>query len=66
MMSIRESVLQHSKIHHELFYNRSRLIMTHGITEFIDYIKQRHDTARAVCESTANYWFRLHYTLEEN
>jgi transposase len=37
-----------------------------GITEFIDSIKQIHDTARAVCESTANYWIRLHDTLEEN
>ncbi|MEM3065400.1 MAG: transposase [Candidatus Nitrosotenuis sp.] len=37
-----------------------------GITEFIDSIKQRHDDARAVCESTANYWIRLHDTLEEN
>jgi transposase len=37
-----------------------------GITKFIDSIKQRHDAARAVCESTANYWIRLHDTLEEN
>lgn len=37
-----------------------------GIAGFVDSVKQRHDTARAVCESTANYWIRLHDTLEEN
>ena len=36
---------------------------SHGITEFIDSIKQRYGNARAVCESTANYWIRLHDTL---
>lgn len=39
---------------------------SYGITEFIDSIKQRYGNARAVCESTANYWIRLHDTLEEN
>ncbi|MDE1841141.1 MAG: transposase [Thaumarchaeota archaeon] len=43
------------------FYNDSK-----GITEFIDSIKQRYGAARAVCESTANYWIRLHDTLEDN
>lgn len=38
-----------------------------GITKFIDEVKHRYDNAaRAVCESTANYWIRLHDILEEN
>ena len=36
------------------------------ITRFANSIKQRYNTARAVCESTANYWIKLHDTLEEN
>ncbi len=39
---------------------------TKGITGFIKHIKETYnDTARAVCESTANYWIRLHDKLEE-
>lgn len=35
--------------------------------KFIKDVKQRYGTEiRAVCESTANYWMRLHDTLEEN
>lgn len=37
-----------------------------GIARFIDTIKQRYADTRAVCESTANYWIRLHDTLEDN
>jgi transposase len=38
-----------------------------GMNEFICGIKQRyHNDIGAVCESTANYWIRLHDTLEEN
>ncbi len=38
-----------------------------GIIEFIGHIKNLYgNDARAVCESTANYWIRLHDTLEEN
>lgn len=34
---------------------------------FIGDIKERYDDQiRAVCESTANYWIRLHDTLEDN
>ncbi len=35
------------------------------IRKFASEIKQKYDSARAVCESTANYWIRLHDTLEE-
>ena len=42
-----------------------------AMTRFIDDIKKEHgsnnnNAVRAVCESTANYWIRLHDTLEEN
>lgn len=43
------------------FYNNST-----GIDRFIEHIKEFHDDAMAVCESTGNYWIRLHDTLEEN
>lgn len=44
------------------FYNN-----TDGIGNFIKHIKERYrDTTRAVCESTANYWIRLHDALEEH
>lgn len=44
------------------FYNN-----TEGINDFIKHIKERyHDTARAVCESTANYWIRLHDALQDS
>lgn len=40
---------------------------THGIMRFIRHIKKTYgNNTRAVCESTANYWIRLHDTLEEN
>ena len=39
---------------------------TKGMTDFIKHVKKTYnDTARAVCESTANYWMRLHDKLEE-
>jgi transposase len=38
---------------------------TEQITRFANSIKSRYHTIRAVCESTANYWIRLHDTLEE-
>ena len=38
-----------------------------GIMDFIRHIKNTHGkNIRAVCESTGNYWIRLHDTLEEN
>ena len=38
-----------------------------AVTAFIEEVRDRYgDDARAVCESTANYWIRLHDTLEEN
>jgi transposase len=43
------------------FYNNS-----HGIREFIEHIKLYDEGAIAVCESTGNYWIRLHDTLEDN
>lgn len=44
------------------FYNT-----TEGIDGFITHLKSTyHDIIRTVCESTANYWIRLHDTLEEN
>jgi len=41
---------------------------THGIMGFIKHIKKTYgdDDVQAVCESTANYWIRLHDTLEDN
>jgi transposase len=43
------------------FYNNG-----HGIKEFIEHIKLYNESAIAVCESTGNYWIRLHDTLEDN
>ena len=40
-----------------------------GISSFIRHVKARYarkGRIRAVCESTANYWIRLHDTLEHN
>ncbi|MCE2497681.1 MAG: IS110 family transposase [Nitrosopumilaceae archaeon] len=40
-----------------------------GINGFIGHVKEgygRRGPARAVCESTANYWIRLHDTLERH
>jgi transposase len=37
------------------FYNNG-----HGIKEFIEHIKLYSESATAVCESTGNYWIRLH------
>jgi len=40
---------------------------THGITSFILHIKRTYGkNVQAVCESTANYWIRLHDALEDN
>ncbi|HXG74109.1 MAG TPA: IS110 family transposase [Candidatus Nitrosotenuis sp.] len=39
---------------------------TEQITKFANDVQQRYDSIRAVCESTANYWIRLHDTLEEH
>lgn len=41
---------------------------TEGINRFVEHIKKEYQSqdVRAVCESTANYWIRLHDTLEEN
>ena len=40
---------------------------THGITGFIKHVKKTYGKdMQAVCESTANYWIRLHDTLEDN
>lgn len=36
------------------------------ITRFANHLKARYCNTRTVCESTANYWIRLHDTLEEN
>ena len=36
-----------------------------GIRNFAGVIKGRYGSARAVCESTANYWIMLHDTLED-
>src|SRR5215467_7542705 len=39
----------------------------YGINEFIQHIKGCYkEDAIAVCESTGNYWIRLHDTLEDN
>ncbi len=39
---------------------------TNGIMGFIKHIKKTYgNDIQAVCESTANYWIRLHDTLEE-
>lgn len=37
-----------------------------NITKFANDIKQRYKKPRAVCESTGNYWIRLHDILEEH
>lgn len=39
-----------------------------GVNKFIKYIKTKYknQTIRAVCESTANYWYRTHDMLEDN
>jgi len=38
-----------------------------GITNFILHVKKTYGkNVQAVCESTANYWIRLHDTLEDN
>src|SRR6476646_1225925 len=40
---------------------------SYGINEFIQHIKGYYkEDAIAVCESTGNYWIRLHDTLEDN
>jgi transposase len=40
---------------------------TQGITNFILHVKKTYgNNIQAVCESTANYWIRLHDTLEDN
>ena len=40
---------------------------SYGINEFIQHIKGCYkEDAIAVCESTGNYWIRLHDTLEDN
>lgn len=40
---------------------------TIGINHFIRHIKKTYgNDIQAVCESTANYWIRLHDTLEDN
>ena len=36
-----------------------------GIRNFAGVVKDRYGGARAVCESTANYWIMLHDTLED-
>ncbi|MEM4379041.1 MAG: transposase [Candidatus Nitrosotenuis sp.] len=51
---------QSRQVLQQTFYNNSD-----GIAGFVDSIK-KYGNARAVCESTANYWIRLHNTLEEN
>ena len=39
----------------------------YGINQFIQHIKGCYkEDAIAVCESTGNYWIRLHDTLEDN
>jgi hypothetical protein len=43
------------------FYNNG-----HGIKEFTEHIKLYGETATAVCESTGNYWIRLHDTLGDS
>ncbi|MDE1840536.1 MAG: transposase [Thaumarchaeota archaeon] len=44
------------------FYNNST-----GINQFIEHVKKEFGgTITAVCESTGNYWIRLHDTLEDN
>ena len=37
-----------------------------GIRNFAGVVKDRYGGARAVCESTANYWIMLHDMLEED
>ncbi len=41
--------------------------ITHGMMGFIKHIKKTYGKdIQAACESTANYWIRLHDTLEDN
>ena len=37
-----------------------------GICEFMNHVKQFGESATAVCESTSNFWIRLHDTFEDN
>lgn len=39
---------------------------TKGFEELINHIRSYNEPATAVVESTANYWIRLHDTLEDN
>ncbi len=40
---------------------------TNGIMGFIKHVKKTYgNDIQAVCESTANYWIRLHDTLEDH